>query len=50
LVWTGRSSDSTLGLQSFDIPNLAASHVRIVGQGNSVDSSIGLTEVRLRGF
>jgi len=46
LVWTGRSKQGTLQLQPFDIPNMAARYVRITGQGNS----IGLTEVRLRGY
>jgi hypothetical protein len=50
LVFTGKSSQSTLQLQPFDIPNMAARYIRITGQGNSQDSTIGLTEVKLRGY
>jgi hypothetical protein len=46
LVWTGASQQGPLGLQSFDIPNMAARYIRVTGQGNT----IGLTEVRLRGY
>jgi hypothetical protein len=50
LVWTGNSARSTLQLQPFDIPNIAARYVRITGQGSSVDGSIGITEIKVRGF
>ena len=29
---------------------MAARYVRIVGQGNSVDDTIGVTEVKVRGY
>jgi hypothetical protein len=50
LVMTAQSSGTTMALQPFDVPNIAARYVRIVGHRNSIDSTIGLTEVRIKGY
>lgn len=41
------SSGTTLGLQSFDLTDVAARYVRIVGHGNSVNNFNSFTEVAI---
>lgn len=48
-VYSGRSSGTTLALQTFDVPAAQARFVRIVGHGNSTNSWNSLTEVAIAG-
>ncbi|MDO6421822.1 polysaccharide lyase family 7 protein [Saccharophagus degradans] len=48
-VFSGESSGSTLALEEFDIPNMPAQFVRIVGYGNSANSWNSITEVEIYG-
>jgi hypothetical protein len=49
-VFSGHSSGTTTGLQSFDFPNVSARYVRIVGHGNSQNDWNSLTEVAIWGW
>ena len=50
LVWSGQSSGTTLALEPFEFPNMAARYARIVGHGSSTSNLVALTEVRVRGY
>jgi len=49
-VFSGQSSGTTTGLQSFDFPDVSARYVRIVGHMNSENDFNSLTEVEVWGF
>ena len=49
-VFSGRSSGTTTGLQSFDFADASARYVRIVGHGNSQNDWNSLTEVAIWGW
>jgi hypothetical protein len=49
-VFSGHSSGTTTGLQSFDFGNVSARYVRIVGHGNSQNDWNSLTEVAIWGW
>lgn len=46
-VYSGQSSGSTTTLETFDVTDTAASHIRYLGHGNSVNDWNALTEVEL---
>jgi hypothetical protein len=48
-VFNGRSSGSTLGLQPYDIADVTAQYVRIVGHGNTENMWNSITEVEIHG-
>lgn len=44
-VYSGRSSGTTLALEAYDVTNISARYVRIVGHGNTVNTWNSITEV-----
>ena len=49
-VFSGRSSGTTTALQPFDLPDVSARYVRIVGHGNSQSAWNSITEVEIWGL
>ena len=49
-VFSGQSSGTTIGLQTFDFSDVAARYVRIVGHGNTQSDWNSLTEVAIWGY
>ena len=50
LIYRGQSSKTTNNLESYDVPNIAARYVRIVGRASSTDDDLSLTEVKVKGY
>ena len=49
-IYRGQSSGTTVQLESYDVPNVAARQIRIVGRGGSDGNSNGFTEVSWVGY
>lgn len=50
LVYRGRNSRTTTNLESYNVPNVAARYVRIVGRGASTDDDLSISELRVKGY
>src|ERR1044071_6482009 len=48
-VFTGQSSGTTAGFETFDVTDSAGRYVRIVGHGTSIDSWNSICEVEIYG-
>lgn len=49
-AYSGTSSGTTTALETYNFPNAAARHVRIVGHGNSVNTWNSITETEVWGY